>query len=117
MFRDNGRSKGGFHFIIDYTILNGKKEPFLLNSLFSLTYKILDVKSGKNFYTFNMKILLKEKEAVEILKEPAKLINDSDWHSLAIPIPKPYAGKALKHYTLLFEDDISEIVFTNIYFV
>jgi twitching motility protein PilT len=117
MFRDNGRSKGGFHFIIDYTILNGKKEPFLLNSLFSLTYKILDVKSGKNFYTFNMKILLKEKEAVEILKEPAKLINDNDWHSLAIPIPKPYVGKALKHYTLLFEDDIREIVFTNIYFV
>ena len=50
-------------------------------------------------------------------KEPAKLINDHDWHSLVIPVPKPYAGTMLKHYMLLFEDGIREIVFTNIYFV
>ena len=117
VFRDSGRSKSSLHFIVDYTIVNGKKEPFRVKSLFSLTYKILDVKLKKKSYNFSMKLFAKEKEAIEIPKEPAMLINDHDWHSLVIPVPKPYAGTMLKYYMLLFEDDIREIVFTNIYFV
>ncbi|MCX5816169.1 MAG: PilT/PilU family type 4a pilus ATPase [Proteobacteria bacterium] len=117
VFRDSGRSKSDLHFIVDYTIVNGRKEPFSVKSLFSLTYKILDVKLGKNSYNFSMKLFTKEKEAIEMPNEPAKLMNDHDWHSLVIPVPKPYAGTMLKYYMLLFEDDIREIVFTNIYFV
>ena len=117
VFRDTGRSKSDLHFIVDYTIVNGMKEPFPVKSLFSLTYKILDVKLEKNSYNFSIKLFTKEKEAIEMPKEPAKLINDHDWHSLVIPVPKPYAGTMLKHYMLLFEGDIREIVFTNIYFV
>jgi len=117
IFRDNGRLKSDLNFIADYTIVNKRKEPFPIKSIFSLTYKILDVKSKKNSYNFSIKLFTKEKEAIEMPKEPAKLINDSDWHSLVIPIPKLYAGTIVKHYMLLFENNIREIVFTNIYFV
>lgn len=117
VFRNGSRSKSDLHFIVDYSIVNGSKESFPVKSLFNLTYKILDVKSGKNSYNFSVKLFSKEKEAIEMPKGPAKLINDNNWHSLVIPVPKLYAGTMLKYYMLFFEDDIREIVFTNIYFV
>lgn len=116
-FRDTGRTKSGLHFIVDYTIVNGIRESFPLKSLFSLTYKISDVKMRKNSYNFSIKFYFKDKDAIELPKEPAKLISDGDWHSLAIPIPKQYAGTMLKYYMLLFEHDIREMALKNIYFV
>jgi len=117
LYRDKGLSKEGFNFISDYTILNGRKEPFPLQSLFKLSYKILNVKMEKKVYTMKLIIVVSDKESIEIPSVPMELVRDNEWHTITLPIPKHYARKEVKYYMILFDNNIREIVFNNINFI
>jgi hypothetical protein len=117
LFRDRGQLKENLHFIADYTILNGKKPPFSLKSLFKLSYKILDAKIEKHYYTLRLRVVIDNKNTFDIPEVPVELTKDGDWHTLTIPIPEGYTGKEIKHYMLLFDNNIKEIVFNNINFI
>ena len=117
LFRDRGQLKENLHFIADYTILNGKKPPFPLKSLFKLSYKILDAKIEKHYYTLRLRVVIDNKNTFDIPEVPVELTKDGDWHTLTIPIPEGYKGKEIKHYMLLFDNNIKEIVFNNINFI
>lgn len=117
LFRDTGRSSGEFHFIADYAILNGRKEPFSLKSIFSLSYKILEIKVEKRYYHFKLRVVIDNKENIEIPLTPVELVRDSDSHTLTIPVPGVHIGKTVKYYMLIFDTDIKEIVFNAICFL
>lgn len=116
LFRDDGRIKSEFNFMVDYTILNGKKAAFSLKSSFSLSYKIEDTKVRRDRYYFKLRVISDFKDEFEIPKTPLELVKDGDWHIIMLPIPKFYAGKPVKYYTLLFDSNIREIVLRNINF-
>lgn len=117
LLRDTGHIKGNYHFIADYTVLNGIKAPFLLKTLFSATYSILDSKVTKPSYYFKLRMIISGKDEIEIPNTPIYLIRDGEWHTLTISIPRVYYGKEIKYYMLLLDSDIREIVFRNIQFI
>jgi len=117
LLRDTGHIKSDYHFIADYTILNGKKVSFPLKTLFSAAYSILDSKINKQSYYFKLRVIVDKKDEIEIPNTPIDLIKDSEWHTLTISIPKVYYGREIKYYMLLLDSDIREIVFRNIQFV
>jgi twitching motility protein PilT len=117
LFRDRGHLNEDHNFIADYTILNGVKGVFMLTSLCNISYKILETKAEKAWYLFRLRIMADNNEDIEIPKIPLELIKDDEWHTLTIPISRVYSGKFVKFYMLLFDNDIKEIAFKNIYFV
>jgi twitching motility protein PilT len=117
LFRDRGHLKEDPNFIADYTILNGKKGIFLLKSLCNISYKILETKAEKAWYLFRLRIVADNNKDIEIPNIPLELIKDGEWHTLTIPVSKVYSGRMVKCYMLLFDNDIKEIAFNNIYFV
>ncbi|MCX5807147.1 MAG: PilT/PilU family type 4a pilus ATPase [Proteobacteria bacterium] len=117
LFRDRGPLKEDLNFIADYTILNGKKNIFSLKSFCNLSYKILETKVEKAWYLFRLRMVSDNNEDIEIPKIPLELIKDNEWHTLTIPVSKVYSGKTVKCYMLLFDNDIKEIAFNNIFFV
>jgi twitching motility protein PilT len=117
LFRDQGLLKEDLNFVADYTILNGNKNVFLLKNFFNLSYKILETKTEKAWYLFRLRIVSDNNGDIEIPKSPMELIKDNEWHTLTIPVSKVYRGKTVKCYMLLFDNDIKEIAFNNIYFV
>jgi len=117
LYRDTGVSKEGFNFLSDYTILNGKKESFPLRALFKLSYKILNVKMEKKVYTMKLRIVVSDKESIEIPPVPLELVKDNEWHTITLPIPKHYVQKEVKYYMILFDNNIREIAFNNINFI
>ncbi len=116
LFRDTGQSKGEFHFIGDYTILNGKKNPFPLKNFFNLSYLIREVKARKPIYRLQLKIVENMKSQIDLPKNPYEMVFDNVLHSIAIPIPKIYEGRYVRYYIIFFDKDIDVIEFSNIYF-
>lgn len=116
IFRDTGQSKGELHFIGDYTILNGKAPSFTLKNFFNFSYIIREVKVKKPVYRFQLKIIENMKTTVDLPKSPYELVNDGEWHSVAIPIPKIYEVITVRYYFMFFDKNINVIEFANIHF-
>lgn len=116
LLRDTGHIKGNYHFIADYTVLNGKKTPFALKTLFSASYSVLDAKVNKQSYYFKLRVVANGNDEIEIPVTPIYLIKDGEWHTLTISIPRVYYGKEIKYYMLLLDSDIREVLFRNIQF-
>ncbi len=116
LFRDRGNTQERLHFIADYTILNGKKQAFPLTSLFSLSYKIMATTEHRPRYDFRLRVAETSKEIFEIPMKPLNLIADGNWHTLILPIPKIYQGKAVRYFMLLFDCGIKEVIFNNMRF-
>ncbi len=117
LFRQKGPVTGDFNFIIDYSVLNGKKEPFPLRSFFSLSYRIAATNVRKTGYSFFLRLVADFKEEIEIPKEPLELDAGGEWNTVTIPIPKIYKGKTIKYFMLFFDSGIREIFFDNIRFI
>lgn len=117
LFRQRGPAKEDFHFIIDYSVLNGEKEPFALKSFFNLSYRIAETKVQKTGYRFFLKLVADFREEIEIPKEPMELVGNNDWNTVTIPIPGIHKGKTIKYFMLFFDSDIREIFFDNIRFI
>jgi twitching motility protein PilT len=117
LFKDEGQSRDRFHFIADYSILNGKKPAFSLTSLFSLSYKILRTRENRTWYDFKLRVAGSSKEILEIPKSAVHLVADENWHTLTLPIPKMHQGKVVRYFMLLFDCEVKEAVFSSIRFV
>ena len=117
LFRDTGALKGPYHFAADYTILNGKKDPFKLKSFLNISYKILETKIEKPVYAFKVRVFEDSKNDYELTEKPLDLIKDGNWHTITIQIPQMYTNRTVKFYMLLFDGDIKEISFDNIFFL
>lgn len=116
LFKDTGQSKGEFHFIGDYTMLNGKKPTFPLKNFFNFSYIIRDVRRKKPLYRFQLKVVENMKMTVDFPKTPYEMFFDGQWHSVSIPIPKIYENIVVKYYLMFFDKDINVVEFSNIYF-
>jgi twitching motility protein PilT len=116
LFRTSGPRREDLHFIIDYTILSGKADDFPLRSLFTLSYKIVEVILEKHLYYLKLRVMTADREIIDLPNEFAKLTGDGKWHALALSIPQTYRGKVVKYYMLLFDDGIREILFSQISF-
>jgi hypothetical protein len=117
LFRDTGTLKGPYHFIADYTILNGRKSPFRLKAFLNISYKVLETKVEKTAYAFQVKIFEDNKNDYELTETPLELIKDGNWHTITIQIPQKYMNRAVRFYMLQFDGDVKEISFDNIYFM
>jgi len=117
LFRDTGALKGPYHFAADYTILNGKKEPFRLKSFLNISYKILETKIEKPAYAFKVRVFEDSKNDYELTEKPLDLIKDGNWHTITIQIPQKHTNRTVKFYMLLFDGDIKEVSFDNIFFL
>lgn len=117
LFRDTGALKGPYHFAADYTILNGKKDPFKLKSFLNISYRILETKIEKPVYAFKVRVFEDSKNDYELTEKPLDLIKDGNWHTITIQIPQMYTNRTVKFYMLLFDGDIKEISFDNIFFL
>jgi twitching motility protein PilT len=117
MFKDEGqKTKDEAHYLADYTILNGKKPSFNLPTLFSASYKVLATSSEKGWYDFKLRIIGSSKDVIETPKAPVSLIADGNWHTITLPIPKMYQGRAVRCFMMLFDHDVREVVFNSIRF-
>ncbi|MBA4416323.1 MAG: hypothetical protein C0392_00205 [Syntrophus sp. (in: bacteria)] len=117
LFRAAGAKRKDFHYIADYTIMNGAGSPFSLQSLFHLSYRILECGSTGMAHPFKVRIVTQEKEEIEIPRGSIDLIHDGNWQTITIPLQKVYREKKVKYFMLLFDSDIREIVFNDISFL
>lgn len=117
LFRATGMKRKDFHFIADYSILNGAQKPFALRSIFHVAYKVLESSSGGSLFPFKVRIVSDHKGEIEIPMTPVDLLSDGNWQTLTIPIPKMYKERNVKYFMLLFDSDIREIVFNKISFL
>ncbi len=116
LFRDSGQSGSAFHFVTDYSVLKGKRDGFPLRTLFNITYKIVDVNTEKYSYHFQLRVVPQYKQDIKMPRKPIELFKDGDWHTITIPVPEESSGKTVKYYMFLFDKDIREIIFSDIYF-
>jgi hypothetical protein len=116
LFREAGYAKREFHYVADYTVMREAGNSIELKSLFNLSYRVNDTRTGKPFFGFQVRVVLKDGQERLLPLAPLGLNPDRSWHSLAIPIPKLLSGKSVKYYMLLFDSDIREIVFDDICF-
>jgi hypothetical protein len=116
LFRDEGLTRTNQHFIADYTILNGRKPAFALASLFSVSYKVLKARGQREGYDFRLRVAESSKEILEIPRAPVYLTADNNWHTVTLPIPKLHQGKGVRYFMLLFDSDLTEVIFNNIRF-
>lgn len=117
LFRQAGPRKDGFHFLIDYSILNGKKDSFPLNVLFSLSYRVAATNVQKPGYRLFLRVVADAKEEIDIPREHIEIMGDGEWHTVTLPVPKAHKGKTVKYLMIFFDSDIREIFFDNIRFI
>lgn len=104
------------HFIVDYSIIQGKKDSFPLGAFFSLEYLIRDLKAFKKGFVFYVSVALSSSEEVFFPKPPFFLLFDKEWQTLTVKIPENLRGKMVRVVALIFDKDIREIFFRNIRF-
>lgn len=117
LFRDTGYSKREMHYIADYTVLSGNKRQFLLNEFINLSYRLFDVHEKRPVYRFQIVLVENAAYSFNIPYGFYGMTFDRDWHTISIPVPQEYSGRTIRYYVLMFDKDIKEIFFNNIYFV
>jgi twitching motility protein PilT len=115
VFRALAATTGRLFFIADYTILNGRQDPFVLGPLFSVSYKVSASMAEKEMYSFSLRVTGRAGEDLDI-PGPQSLIGDGAWHTLEVTVPEGLRGKEVRYYMLLFDSVLSEIVIGDIRF-
>ena len=116
LFKDTGGTGGKTHFVADYSILNGRKEAFRLDSLFRMAYRVDEEEAKKKVYDFSLRIGFAGRKVTEIPVQLG-LIGDGEWHTLEVPIPKGDRGKEVRYYMLVFDGALTRVVFAHICFI
>ncbi|MDW8001582.1 MAG: PilT/PilU family type 4a pilus ATPase [Deltaproteobacteria bacterium] len=104
------------NFIIDYSIIHGKKDGFTLKAFFSMEYLIKDVRVVKPGYSFGIFLTFSTSEQIEFPNPPLELILDEDWHSVTINIPRNFSGQVVRIVGVHFDSDIKQIFLRNMRF-
>ncbi len=115
LFRDPGMESGSFHFMADYSILNGKRNHFPLGPLLRLSYRIVDSVATKPLYDLGLSIVVERKETIEIPLQGC-LVADGQRHSSDLLIPAADVGKYVRYYMIVFDRAITELLVDSIGF-
>ncbi len=76
LFRASGMKGKEFHFVADYTVLNGGRPPFPLQSIIHVSYRILDVSSSNA--RMKLRIVGDEREEMELPARPLNRVSDGN---------------------------------------
>jgi len=101
------------NFIVDYSILHGRKDSFGLGAFFSMEYFIRDVRVVKESYILGVSLTLESAYEVQFPTPFFELTLENDWHSLLINVPSHLRGKSVKIVAIVFDKDIREMFIRN----
>jgi twitching motility protein PilT len=104
------------HFVIDYSILSGKKDAFSLPSFFSMEYMIRATRREKKEYAFKVMVFLSPPEEAFFPSPYFPLVRSEDWQAITVHIPQGLRNRPVRYFGLLFDRDIGEIVFRKVHF-